>query len=83
MRWALKVFDRIPGEPGYYSPKNPLELNEKLEELSAQIKTITVCGIYNWTSLSRVDRPFENPRHPFATARSVEYGIRLCRSRPT
>ena len=38
LRWALRVFDRIPGEPGYYSPKNLLELNEKLEELSVQIK---------------------------------------------
>ena len=32
-RWAFEEFNRIHGETGYYSPKNLIELNEKLESL--------------------------------------------------
>jgi hypothetical protein len=33
-RWALKELLRVPGEPGYYTPKNLRDLNERLEGLS-------------------------------------------------
>ena len=33
-RWALGELLRVPGEPGYYSPKHLRDLNERLEALS-------------------------------------------------
>jgi hypothetical protein len=33
-RWGLEELLRIPGEPGYYSPKNVEDLNAKLQALS-------------------------------------------------
>ena len=34
-RWAFEQFGQIPGEPGYYSPKNLQELSLKNATLSA------------------------------------------------
>jgi len=36
IRWAFRQFDSIPGELGYYSPKNLRDLNDKLREVSAK-----------------------------------------------
>lgn len=33
-RWALEELLRLPGEPGYYSPKHIRDLNKRLEALS-------------------------------------------------
>ncbi|MGA2716980.1 MAG: hypothetical protein ABSG41_28165, partial [Bryobacteraceae bacterium] len=32
-RWGLGQLSKIPGEPGYYSPNNLAELNQRLNEL--------------------------------------------------
>lgn len=37
-RWGFNQFDHIPGEPGYYSPKNLVELNVALDSLHPKDK---------------------------------------------
>jgi hypothetical protein len=37
-RWALREFDRIPGEPGMYSPKDLTDLDKNLNDISSKEK---------------------------------------------